>query len=95
MAGLGGVEQLTLGGSNALALALTGQAMVWGSNDNGVLGLGSDAPPNPATPLPIPKRYYYKVKTFLLLLFWSSFPDPLPYFVRGNPGGGGVPIFLL
>eukprot|EP00884_Botryococcus_braunii_P015207 jgi/Botrbrau1/236/Bobra.0022s0212.1 len=59
--GLGGVEQLTLGGGNALALALTGQAMVWGSNDNGVLGLGPDGPPNPAMPLPIPKNYFHQV----------------------------------
>jgi alpha-tubulin suppressor-like RCC1 family protein len=59
--GLHGVVQLALGGGHALALRHTGQAMVWGTNEHGVLGLGSGAPPNPRLPLPLDKPHFEKV----------------------------------
>lgn len=63
--GLGGVQELALAGSSALALALTGQLLVWGSNDNGVLGLGFDAAPNPAKPVPIKNLYFDQVRRLM------------------------------
>lgn len=65
MEGLGGVQELALGGSSALALALTGQLLVWGSNDNGALGLGFDGPANPPTPVPIKHLYFDQVHRLL------------------------------
>jgi alpha-tubulin suppressor-like RCC1 family protein len=59
--GLHGVVQLALGGGHALALRHTGQAIVWGTNEHGVLGLGSGAPPNPRLPLPLEKPHFEKV----------------------------------
>ncbi len=54
---LHGIEQLALGGSHSLAVRHTGQLLAWGSNQNGVLGLGRGNSSDAATPTLVPKIF--------------------------------------
>ena len=54
MPGLHGVRQLALGGTHSLAVLEGGQLLAWGANQNGLLGLGSEAEMNARLPTPVP-----------------------------------------
>ena len=52
-----GIEQLALGGSHSLAVRHSGELLAWGSNQNGVLGLGRGNNSDAATPTLVPNIF--------------------------------------
>lgn len=54
MLSLDGVAQLALGGTHSAARLESGRLLTWGVNQNGLLGLGSDADMNVRAPEHVP-----------------------------------------
>ena len=52
-----GIEQLALGGSHSLAVRHSGELLAWGSNQNGVLGLGRGNNSDAASPTLVPNIF--------------------------------------
>lgn len=59
--GLSSIQELSLNGNHSMGLRRNGNLMVWGANENGVLGLGNEGPLTSREPVQLPNLYFSQV----------------------------------